>query len=304
MELSSLQIFVEIVRRGSFAAVARDRDIEPSAVSRTVSALEEELGVRLLQRTTRRLSLTEAGRVYFERIEPLVEEVERARLIVSDVGTRPRGTLRVTTSVSFGQKCVVPLLPGLADAFPDLSVELLLTDAVVDIVGERIDLAVRLGRLTDSALIATQLLRARYVVCASPDYLKKHDPPRAPRDLAAHDCLLFPLAGFRSRWIFRDGAQQVIEVPIKGRFVLSSGIALHECALAGMGPALLPLWLTEGDLRRGTLVNLLPDYDVTATDFDSAVWLLFPSRVYVPHKVRAFADYLKQEFRERPPWLR
>lgn len=289
-----LQIFVEVMRQGSFAAVARDRNIDPSSVSRAIAGLEEELGIRLLQRTTRQLSPTEAGMAYFQRIEPLVEEMQQAIDIATDVTGQPKGTLRVTASVSFGLKCIVPLLSSFSVMYPDLTVDLLLTDAIVDLLAERIDVAVRLGPLADSTLIAQQLMRTRYSVCASPDYLKRWGQPQKLSDVEQHNCLLFPLAGFRSRWIFMDKNGDKSEIPVRGRVVISSAIALQQCAIAGMGLALLPHWLIDEDLNNGKLVNVFPDYQVTATDFNTAAWLIYPSRAYVPLKVRVFIDFLKK----------
>lgn len=300
MELSVLKMFVEVVRRGSFAAVARDRQLDPSSISRAIAGLEAELGVRLFQRTTRQLSPTEAGIAYFERVEPLVEEMQQAIAIATDVSGQPKGTLRVTASVSFGLKCIVPLLPKFASLYPDLTVDLLLTDVVVDLLAERIDLAVRLGLLTDSTLISQQLMRTHYAVCASPEYLKRSGQLEKPIDVEHHNCLLFPLAGFRSRWIFRDG-REISEISVHGQTLISSAIALQQCAIAGMGLALLPYWLIDDDLQAGTLVNLFPDYEVTATDFNTAAWLVYPSRAYVPLKVRVFVDFLKQALSIKPP---
>lgn len=294
MDISVLQLFVEVMRQGSFAAVARDRNIDPSSVSRAIAGLEEELGIRLLQRTTRHLSPTEAGIAYFERIEPLVEEMQQAINIVTDVSGQPRGTLRITTSAAFGLKCIVPLLPRFSTAYPDLTIDLLLTDAVVDLFAERIDVAIRLGPLADSTLIAQQLMRTRYAVCASPQYLQQSGQPQQPSEVEDHNCLLFPLAGFRSRWIFRDKQGELSKTPVRGRTIISSAIALQQCAVAGMGLALLPHWLIDDDLQAGTLVNVFPDYDVTATDFSTAAWLVYPSRAYIPLKVRVFIDFLKQ----------
>ncbi|MBD2308079.1 LysR family transcriptional regulator [Chroococcidiopsis sp. FACHB-1243] len=295
MDISVLQIFVEVMRQGSFAAVARDRNIDPSSVSRAIASLEEELGIRLLQRTTRQLSPTEAGIAYFERIEPLVEEMQQATDIATDVSGQPKGTLRVTASVSFGLKCIVPLLSSFGTMYPDLTVDLLLTDAIVDLLAERIDVAVRLGPLADSTLIAQQLMRTRYSVCASPDYLKRCGQPQKLSDVEQHNCLLFPLAGFRSRWIFMDKNGDKSEIPVRGRVVISSAIALQQCAIAGMGLALLPHWLIDEDLNNGKLVNVFLDYQVTATDFNTAAWLIYPSRAYVPLKVRVFIDFLKKQ---------
>ena len=177
--------------------------------------------------------------------------------------------------------------------YPELTVDLLLTDAVVDLFAERIDLAVRLGLLADSTLIAQQLMRTHYWVCASPDYLRRSGQLEKPIDVEQHNCLLFPLAGFRSRWIFQDRSGELSEVSVHGRTLISSAIALQQCAIAGMGLALLPNWLIDEDLQAGTLINVFPDYEVTATDFSTAAWLVYPSRAYVPLKVRVFIDFLK-----------
>lgn len=294
MELSVLQTFVDVVKQGSFAAVARERNVDPSLISRAIARLEAELGIRLLQRTTRQLSLTEAGTVYFQRVEPLVEEMQQAIAIAGDISGQPKGTLRITASVSFGLKCIVSLLPRFRSMYPELTIELLLTDANVDLFTERIDLAIRLGLLADSTLIAQQLMQTRYYVCASPHYLSQWGHPQFPSDIENHHCLLFPLAGFRSRWRFRDSHQHESEVLVQGQTIISNAIALQQCAIAGMGLALLPNWLVGDDLQNGTLVNVFPSHDVTATEFSTAAWLVFPSRAYVPLKVRVFIDFLKQ----------
>ncbi|TYQ27767.1 LysR family transcriptional regulator [Pseudanabaena sp. UWO311] len=294
MELSVLQIFVDVVKQGSFAAVARERNVDPSSVSRAIAGLEEELGIRLFQRTTRQLSPTEAGMSYFQRIEPLVEEMQQAIDVASDMSGQPKGILRITASVSFGLKCIVPLLPDFRLLYPDLTVELLLADAIVDLFTERIDLAIRLGLLADSTLIVQRLMQTHYFVCASPEYLQQKGHPKIPSDIEKHDCLLFPLTGFRSKWRFRNIDREESEVFVQGKTIISNAIALQQCAIAGMGLALLPNWLIGDDIRDGRLVNVFPSYDVTARDFSSAAWLVYPSRAYVPLKVRVFIDFLKQ----------
>ncbi|MFM7427632.1 MAG: LysR substrate-binding domain-containing protein [Elainella sp.] len=301
MDLSVLQLFVDVVKQGSFAAVARERNLDPSSVSRAIASLEAELGIRLLHRTTRQLALTESGMTYFERVEPLVEEMQQAIDRAVDKTGQPKGTLRVTASVSFGLKCLVPLLPAFTALYPDLTIDLLLTDANVDLVAERVDLAIRLGLLPDSSLIAQRLFPTRYVVCASPQYLQKYGRPQIPQEIAQHNCLLFPLAGFSSKWRFRSssgagskassGAET--EVLVQGRTLISNAIGLQHCALAGMGLALLPSWLIADDLLAATLVPVLSDYEVTATDFHTAAWMVYPSRAYVPLKVRALIEFLK-----------
>lgn len=297
MDLSVLQTFVDIVKQGSFAAVARERNIDPSSVSRAIAALEKELGIRLLQRTTRQLSLTEAGMTYFQRIEPLVEELQQAIAIATDLSGQPKGTLRVTASVSFGLTCIVPLLPEFRAHYPDLRVDLVLTDANLNLLTERIDLAIRLGSLADSTLIAQRLMPTRYYVCASPTYLKQQGTPHTPEAIVDHNCLLFPLAGFRSQWRFKPQGspeQNELEVWVQGDTMISNAIALRQCAIAEMGLALLPNWLIDTHLQDGTLVDVFPDYEMTATDFSTAAWLVYPSRTYVPLKVRVFIEFLKQ----------
>ena len=187
MDISVLQTFIEVMKQGSFAAVARERNIDPSSVSRYISGLETELGVRLFQRTTRKLSPTEAGITYFNHIEPLIEEMQRARDLVTEVSGTPTGTLRVTASVSFGLKCIVPLLPEFQTLYPETSVDLLLTDSRLDLLTERIDLAIRLGQLQDSTLILQKLISTRYFVCASPNYLQRCGKLKQPEDITQHN---------------------------------------------------------------------------------------------------------------------
>jgi DNA-binding transcriptional LysR family regulator len=297
MDIATLKIFVEVMRAGSFAAVARVHDVDPSSISRTIAILEGELGFRLFQRTTRRLAATEAGALYFERMQPVIDEMDRVGQEARDIVAEPAGRLRVTASVSFGHTVLVPLLPRLRSAYPDLSIDLMLTDAVLDLITEKIDVAVRLGPRIDAGLIGTQLMRTRYHVCASPAYLKAAPKLRVPPDLSGHGCLLFPYPGYRSQWRFRAKNAEVIEVPVNGAVTISNALALHRAALDGLGPVLLADWLVRQDMQRGRLVDLFPKYEVTATDFETAAWVLYPSRAYVPRKVRAFIDVLKSHTR-------
>ena len=301
MEIDVLRTFVEVMRRGSFASVARDRNVAPSSISRTVASLEQALGVRLFNRTTRQLSPTEAALAYFERIEPMIDELERAALVASDSGDTPRGTLRITAAVTFAQVNLVPHLPEFARRYPELSFELLLTDKFVDLVEERVDVALRLGRLADSSLVAHRLCDMVYVVCASPEYLRRRGRPKAPADLERHECLRYPVPGHGPRWRFRQGDGAILDVPIRGRLVASNGVALRQCAVAGMGVIMLPRWNVADELRSGALVNLFPDHAATASEFDIAAWLLYPSRSYLPLKVRVFADFMKEKFRHGAP---
>ncbi|MEM9453690.1 MAG: LysR family transcriptional regulator [Myxococcota bacterium] len=299
MDIETLGTFIDVMRRGSFAAVARDRDVAPSSISRAIAGLEAELGLRLFQRTTRRLAPTEAGSLYYERVEPLVDELSRAHQQAVDVGEAPRGTLRATAPMSFAQRVLLPLLPALLERHPQLHVELVLTDAMVDLVAERVDVALRLGRLSDSDLVARRLDGFDFAVCAAPRYLQRHGRPRRPVDLQGHECLLFSMGGLRSQWRFRR-REEIVEVQVRGRCVLNHALAIQRCAVQGLGVALLPRWAVAEEIDRGELVELLTTYEVTATDFQPAIWLLYPSRSYLPLKVRAFADFLEEHLRARP----
>ena len=295
MDIAAIGVFVDVMRTGGFAAVARQRGADPSSISRTIAGLERQLGIRLFQRTTRRLTATEAGALFYERVAPLLEEMQRAELEARDVVEKPSGHLRVTASVAFGYARLVPLLPKLRSTHPDLTIELLLSDAMIDLVAEHVDVAVRLGPRMDSGLVGTLLMQTRYQVCASPAFLSKVGPLRRPDDLRALDCLLLSLPGFRSQWKFRDRRGAVTEVPLKSSIIMSNPLALHRAALDGLGPVLLPDWLVGEDIRRGQLADLFPRYRATATDFETGAWILYPSRAYMPRKVRAFIDFAKAE---------
>ena len=294
MDTENLRIFVEVARRGNFAAVARDRDVDPSSVSRAVALLEEDVGVRLFQRSTRRVTLTEAGEIYLARVSMLVDELDHAHDEARGMSIDPTGTLRLTTSVAYGNTCLVPLLAQFRQQYPNIKLELLLTDTVVDLVSERVDLAIRLARHFDADFIATKLTDTQYRVCASPGYLEKNKAPSTPQELQQHNCLLFPLPDFRSRWIFKNRKGVIEEVAIHGDVSILNALALRACALSGMGPVLLPNWLIDEDIAQGRLIDLFPEYRVTANEFDSAIWLGYPSRAHLPNKVRVMIDFLKQ----------
>src|SRR3989440_1411740 len=293
MELDLLRLFADVARRRSFAAVARERDIDASAISRGMAALEADLGVRLLQRTTRSMNLTEAGEIYLSRILPLIEDLDQARDEVAASRNEPVGSVRVTASLTFGQVCLAPQLPAFRTAFPRLHLELILSDENLDLFAERIDIALRLGPSYRADVIGVKLFPTRYLVVASPDYLLRHSAPSTPRELTNRNCLLFSLPDFRSRWRFRrDG--QIEEVPVSGDILISNALTLRSAAIQGLGPALLADWTVSEDIQSGRLVELFADWDVAATSFDTAAWLLYPSRARLPFKVRSTIDFLRR----------
>jgi DNA-binding transcriptional LysR family regulator len=297
MDLGALQAFVDVTPRGSFAAVARDRGAAPSSISRLIAALERELSVRLFQRSTRKLALTAAGQRFFARVGPLVGELEAAAAMAADETERVAGRLRITAPVTFGQVALVPLLPELARLYPALSFDLILTDARIDLADERVDVALRLGAPGDSALVATRLFPMRYAVCASPGYLAAAGTPTRPAELSEHDGVVLRGPGLPARWQLRDRRGRVVEAAPRPRLAISNVLALCDSAAAGVGITCVPSWAAARYLRDGSLVALFPDHEATATSFAAAVWLLYPSRAYLPVKVRRFVDFVAPRLR-------
>jgi DNA-binding transcriptional LysR family regulator len=304
MNLEQISTFIHVARTGSFAAAARSEAVDPSLISRAVASLEEELGFRLFQRTTRALSLTEAGEAYLARIAPLIEEMQLAREQAQALTSEPQGQLRITSSVSFGQMCIVPHLAAFRAQYPKLALELVLTDSVVDLVAERIDVAIRLSPRVDSGYIGQELMRTQYRVVASPAYVARHGKLKHPKDLTGRDCAVFPMAGFRTQWRFRQKPRSknaqpgdVFEIPIQGGIAISSALALRQAAMDGLAPSLLAQWLVDDALADGRLIDLFPGFEATATDFQTAAWILYPSRAYLPLKVRAFTEHLKSQLK-------
>ena len=255
--LTSMSIFVRVVQRGGFAATAKEIGISATMVAKHIQALEARLGARLLNRTTRRQGLTEAGKLYLDRCKLLLADVEAAESSVSVLRAAPRGTLRVTAPVSFGASRLAPALVKFLRTYPEVDVDLSLNDRVVDLVDEGFEAAIRIGTLGDSRLIARRLRPYGSLLCAAPDYLRRRGLPRRPEDLAEHDCLGFAPAGRRGRWRFVRGAQErtVHFVP---RLLVNNGQALRQAALAGMGILNQPEVLVADDVRLGRLRRVLP----------------------------------------------
>ena len=294
MEIDRLRILVDVAQLGSFAAAARLRNLDPSSVSRMVGQMERELGIRVFQRTTRRLSLTEAGNVFLRRAEAILDELDLAHEEAVGRTSQVRGTVRIATSVAFGQVCVVPLLSRLSPAFPELAVELLMTDADVDLVRDRIDLAIRPAPAIKGEVICAKLRDTRYRVCASRDYISTAPSLKRPSDLSDHQALLLTRPESGSRWMFRDPAGQVTGVPVRGKISISNALSLRSAAADGLGPALLADWLVERDIEDGRLIDVFPEFDVTATTFKTAAWMVYPSRAFLPGKVRVVIDFLRE----------
>lgn len=295
MNIKDLETLMLVIRYGSFAAAARELNVDPSSVSRAISTLEGELGTRLFVRNTRHLALTEAGSVFTERLGMLIEELAQARDAAIDATGEVRGRLRITVSNAFAMRCISPLVPAFCETYPALELDFLLTEALVDLVDERVDVAIRVGNMRDSSLVAVPLMPISYRVVASPAWVRAQaQPPREPQELQAVRCLSFSMLGFRDRWLFApvNGGDE-IEVPVRPRLVSSNALMLRENVLAGLGPSLLGDWMIEDAVRSGALVDLFPQYTVRTASSPMTAWAVYPNRNHVPAKVRTFIEFIR-----------
>jgi len=296
--LAAMAAFAKVVELNGFSAAARDLGLSKSAVSKLVACLEDEMGARLLNRTTRRLSLTEPGLAFYEGAQRMLAEADAAEVAVTHLATAARGVLRVNAPMSFGVRHVGPALPGFLSEYPELAVELDLNDRVVDLVEEGYDVAVRIVRMADSSLIARRLAPSRNILCASPAYLARHGTPLRPEDLAAHECLIYSYQAVGDRWRFQGpGGER--QVRISGRLRANNGDALLQAALGGEGIVMSPSFICGDDVRAGRLIQLMPEWNRRG---DVDVCAVFPASRNLSPKVRVFIDFLAGRFGDRPYW--
>ncbi len=291
-ELSNLQLFVRVVEEGSFSAAARFLGITPSSVSRQMSQLEGELGARLFHRTTRKQSLTETGEIYFRHAHRIVADLDEARLAVNRLTDTPSGSLHVTAEADFAIAFIAPILPDFLDRYPDVQLRLSMTADTMDLIGSGIDLAIRMGHLEDSSLIARKIAISRSLLCASPSYLATHGTPTHPSELTRHCCLSFRVKPGKNHWRF-NLPKDTLDVPISGRLNTNSLTFLRSIAVAGRGIIMIPAWMVRDELKDGHLVSLLEDFPlVPPTTPISAV---FAHNRHLAPKVRAFVDFLAEQ---------
>jgi DNA-binding transcriptional LysR family regulator len=297
--LQSMRLFIKVVQSGSLSAAGRHFGLSPASVSRHLSALEDDLGVRLLNRTSRKLSLTEAGRLYRQRAERLLLDFDETRDVVAQLAVRPSGTLRVHARISLGSQHIAPLIPDLLLLYPDLHIDLWLADADLDLVEHDIDVAIRVGPLSDSSLIVRKLCSSPRVVCGSPAYLARNPAPMTPDDLVSHNCLTYRFDFGTPIWRFLGKGDALFEIRASGNFQTNNAEALRVAALSGLGLALLPVWSIHDDLAAGRLLCVLEDYEATPTAFDTGIYAVHNSHRYVSAKTRVFIDHLVEAFRNR-----
>ena len=294
--LKAIQVFAKVVQQGSLSSAARLLDASPASVSRQISALEATLGARLLNRTSRKLTLTEAGEAYYHHIEKILHHMDEAQQSVSQLQDAPRGTLRVHSRILVGQVHVVEAVTDFLLRHPELTVDLMLSNQPVDLVEQNIDVDVRIGKLADSALVARPLAVSERLVCAAPAYLQRHAPPRHPRELVQHNCLTYRLPGGTVTWRFADRQGRAVDIPVTGTFRTDHSPSLRRMALAGVGLVLMPEWSVREDLASGALVRLFPEHHVSFTEFDSGIYAVYQRSRFMAAKVRLFVDHLAEVF--------
>jgi DNA-binding transcriptional LysR family regulator len=293
-----LQAFVAVVETGSFTAAADRLDMAKSAVSRRISGLEERLGVQLLRRTTRRLNVTDAGRSFYEQGVRVLADLDEAETSVLQEHGELRGTLRVALPLAFGIKHMHAPIAAFSRLHPQLRFDLNLNDRRIDLVEEGIDVALRIGKLLDSTLIARRLFDVRTVVCGSPDYFREHGTPAAPADLTHHKCLIYGNLAEPNKWVCRDADGKNIRVDVAGAMTANNGDFLNAAAAQGLGIAVQPTFIAGELIRRGELVPILTEYVWPV----SAAYAVYPPTRHLSRRVRELIDYLVEYFSDTPPW--
>ncbi len=298
MDVNDLNLFVRIAQLRSISAAARDLNVTPAVASARLASLERKLGARLLHRTTRQATLTEDGVAFLPHAENVVLAAESARAALGRGQVAPRGTLRVAAPASFGRMHIVPGLPYFCGRYPDLALDLRISDTVTDLVEGAFDVAVRYAELGDSSFVARRLAPDRRVLVASPGYIERHGQPDTPDDLAEHACLV---VGTLDLWTFRGKAGEPIERRVTPTLRINDGGAVRDAATAGLGLALMATWCAADELRSGALVPILPQYPLISTQ---ALQVLYPSSRELAPKVRVFIDWLVDRFGREPYWDR
>lgn len=292
-----MQMFVTVVQSGSLSAAARQIGTSPASISRYMTALEDSTGSRLLNRSSRKLTLTEAGEIYFRHAEHILGQIEATNSAISQLQHAPRGTLRVHSRILIASQQIVPAMPEFLARYPDIKVDLMMSNQIIDLVEQNVDVDIRIGKLEDSALIARKLLSSERLLCAAPGYLAGKPPVETPADLAAHNCLTYRLHMGGTVWRFAGDEGEVIEIPVTGNFQTDSGPSLRSMALAEGGIILMPDWSVQTDIEAGRLVRLLPGHRVSYASFENGIYAVYQQSRHRSAKVRVFVDFLAELLR-------
>jgi len=294
-----IPFFIAVVESGSFSAAAKKLSLSTPAVSKRISQLENRLGVRLLQRTTRRLSLTEAGVKYYDYVRAAARLIQEAEDIAGQLQELPQGILRLSVPMVFGRLHITPLIPAFLRAHPQVSINMTMDDGLVDLVGGGFDLGIRIGKLEDSSMIGRPLSPCASVLCASPDYLQRYGTPQCPADLSQHNCLFYSYFQAGVEWTFH-GPQGEERVLPQGNFQVNNSEALYSALLEGLGICQMPKFIAGPALAEGRLVSLLDDYHLPLHH----IYAIYPERRHIPAKMRVFLDYLNQHLGEGSAYRR
>ena len=288
--LFGMKVFVAVVEAGSFAAAADRLGMSRAMASKYVLNLEDHLGTRLLNRTTRRLSMTESGSVFYERSAQIISDVSEAEQVAGHMSATPRGTLKITMPLAYGLHRLGPVVADYVNAYPSVKLDISLSDRKVDLIEEGFDLAIRIGALPESGLIARKLGSTRTIVCAAPDYLNRHGTPHTPQDLASHRCLGYTLTNSGDEWNLKKPDEEAA-VRIAGPIRADNGDLLRLAAVNGAGLVFQPYFIVADDLRTGRLVQVLADY----VSRELGIYAIYPSRKHLSAKVRTFVDFLVEK---------
>jgi DNA-binding transcriptional LysR family regulator len=295
----ALQTFLDVAKSESLSAVAREEGVTPAMVGRRIDQLEQELGVKLFKRSTRKITLTSEGSAFFEDVRNILNELRAAEEALSMGAKNATGRLVVSAPTAFGRKHIAPHLPAFIDAHPNLTVTLHLSERIVDLKNERVDLAIRIADLKNADLIASRLARNHRVVVASPDYIARHGKPAGLDDLGRHNCLVTATdEGLLDSWTFSDPVGKSVVVRVQGNLHCNDGEVLTRWALAGQGLAWRSAWEVSEEIEKGRLVELLPKFAAPGNDIHA----VYPDRKYLPAKVRVFIDFMKTAFGDPPYW--
>ncbi len=294
-----MRTFITVVTAGSFTAASERLDMSTALVSKYIGQLEERLGVRLLNRTTRSLALTEIGRVYFERCQQVVDDIDELEAVVKDQRSAPSGKLIIAAPLTFGEMYLTPAIADFLNEQQAITIDLRLTDRFVGLVDEGVDIAIRIAELEDSSLIARRLAPARIAVCASPAYLKQHNEITHPDDLVRHNCIVDTNFRNGSMWPFAvDGKRKIVKV--EGRFCVNSAAAVREMLLRGEGIGFIPTYAVGEDIRQGRLAVVLEPFEV----INLGIYAVYTPNRHLAAKVRAFIDFMVARFGSSPEWDR
>ncbi|GMR18281.1 MAG: LysR family transcriptional regulator [Gammaproteobacteria bacterium] len=295
--LNSMTLFVEVVNGSSFTAAAGKTGLSRAQVSKSIMQLEEYLGTRLLNRTTRRVSLTEIGRIYFERCITILHDIEEIEGVAGEQTNKPQGTLTLNAPTSFGVLHLSEAIPQYLKHYPEMQVSLKLSDRFIDVVAEGFDLVIRIAELEDTSLIARKIAPCKRVFCASQEYLKQKGIPKVPQDLVNHDCLVYSNELKSDSWELH-GLEGTESIKVNGPVCADNGDILKAAAVSGLGITLLPTFIVGPDICAGRLQQVLPDYCPP----EISIYTIFPSRRYLSAKVRTFVDFLSDYFGDNPNW--